>query len=67
MTTTTERPVRLLLGRKAADYLGLPRERVRRAIANDQLPYLVIGSRRMIPVAALNRILAEGKFTQTGE
>jgi excisionase family DNA binding protein len=54
------RPVRLLSGRQAAEYLGLNRELVRRAIESGQIPSLTIGKRRRVSTAVLDRILEEG-------
>jgi excisionase family DNA binding protein len=60
VTAQDERPARLMSARQAAEYLGLSRERVRRAIACGQLPSVTIGVRRMVPMEALRRVLAEG-------
>jgi excisionase family DNA binding protein len=64
VTVEQERPVRLLSGRQAAEYLGLNRELVRRAIESGQIPSVVIGKRKRVSVVVLDRMLAEG--TQVG-
>jgi excisionase family DNA binding protein len=45
--------------REVAARLGISEERAYRAAAAGQIPTIMLGSRRVVPVAALERMLAE--------
>jgi excisionase family DNA binding protein len=64
MVSSEKSGVRLLTVKEAAVYLGLKYERVLLAIHQGQLPAITIGARRMVSIAALDRVLLEGEFTR---
>jgi excisionase family DNA binding protein len=53
-----------LNGKQVAQRLGISAERAYAAIHAGQLPSILIGGRRVVPVAALERMLAEVKADQ---
>jgi|YNPBryunderm2012_1023409.scaffolds.fasta_scaffold08439_3 excisionase family DNA binding protein len=66
MEATEVQDCRVLSIPEAARYLGVSAPSVRRFLLNGELPFVILGNRRRIPVRALKRFLDESaKMTET--
>jgi excisionase family DNA binding protein len=66
MVVTQDRPARLVTLSEAANYIGVGRDLIRRAVDAGQIPTVMVGQRRLISTLVLDRLLLKGSEVGVG-